>query len=98
MRYVRVAVERDAVRRCFDDLVERSRESRHSLPWQSVDQVGIDRGESVRPRGVDHGAGFGFALDAIDRCLYRGVEILNAHGNAVEAQLGEKGNRMGADL
>ena len=98
VRQVRVAVERDPVGRGGDDLVQRHRELRGALVRKPVDQVRVDRDEPVRPRGVDHGEGLGLALDAVDGLLDVGIEILDAHGDAVEAELAEERDRRRVDL
>ncbi len=98
MRHVRVAVERDAVGRGGDHLVERRRKSRHRLQRQPVDQIGVDRHESVGAGGVDHRHRLGLGLDPVHRLLHDRVEILDADRDPVEAQPGEKLDRVGADL
>src|SRR5690606_21492849 len=64
---------------------------------QAVDQVDVDRAEAVRAAGVDHGAGFLDRLDAVDRLLYRRVEVLHAEAGAVEAEPGHAGDVGGRD-
>jgi hypothetical protein len=96
--HVRVAVQRDAVRRAGDDPVERRREPSRRLPRQPVDQVDVHRREALRPCGVDHQPCLRFALHAVDRELNRGIEVLDAHRHAVEPQRGQERDGRGVDL
>ena len=98
VRHVRVAVERDAVGRGRDHLVERRREAGHGLLRQAVDQVAVDRDEAVGAGGVDHEARLGLALDPVDGLLHLGVEILDPDRDPVEAEVAEEGDGVGVDL
>src|SRR5690606_17488378 len=96
-RQVGVAVERDAVRRERDDLLERGGEARDRLPGQAVDEVEVDGAEAARARLFDRGARDLLALDAVHRFLDRRVEVLHADRAAVEAEAGEELERPGGN-
>ena len=68
------------------------------LLGQAVNQVYAHRLETVCARRLDDAQCFFFALDAVHRLLHFGVEILHADADAVEAQPGEQGDGLVADL
>ena len=85
-RQVRVVEHRQAVRLQADDFFHGARKVQRRLLGQAVDQVDIDRAKLQGARCIDHGAGFLQALQAVDRPLHLGVEVLQADAHAVEAQ------------
>ena len=75
-----------------------AREPGDRLLRQPVDQVGVDRYEAVRARGVDHRQRLGLGLDPVDGLLHVRVEILDSDRDPVEALLAEERDRVGVDL
>src|SRR6185312_15472392 len=60
------------------------------LERQTIDQVDTRRTERGGMGGVEYRAGLFETLDAIDRLLHHRIEILDAHRDAVEAQLAQR--------
>src|SRR5215813_9473465 len=83
---MRVAEKRDAIRRQTDDLVHGVRESIRGLVRQPVNQVHIDAVEAECASRLNEVARYFVRLEAVNGLLYRLVEILNAHTEAVEAE------------
>jgi hypothetical protein len=82
---MRVAVDGDPVGTGGDHGVEGPRESARRLSRQAVDQIDVDRAQTVPTAGVDDRKRFLDGLHAVHRRLYRRVEILDAEACAVEA-------------
>ncbi|MNS94229.1 hypothetical protein D3C72_1284410 [compost metagenome] len=97
-RQVRVVVQRDAVRRHRDHLVDGAFQRVRALQRQAVDQVHAHRLEAGLARGVDHQPGFRLALDAVHRLLYRRIEILDADAHAVETETAQVQHGVAANL
>src|SRR2546426_3140502 len=64
---------------------ERAREAPERLEGKPVDQVDVDRLESGGARVREQLARRLLALDPVDRLLHLEGEVLNAHGEPVEA-------------
>ena len=94
---VRVGVERDAVGAQGADLLDGAGKRSRGLQRQAEDQVGIDRDEAERARMLDQRPHHRFALLAVHGLLHRGVEILHAEADAVEAELAQCGQAAGID-
>ena len=89
VRQMSVVVERDAIGRELKHLVDRFREGGARLLRQPVDEVHVDGFEPVRAGRVDRGLRLFEGLDAVDRLLHVGIEVLNAAGHAVETEFAE---------
>ena len=83
---MRIAEKRDAIRRQTDDLVHGVREGIRSLVRQSVDQIHINAVEAECASRLNEIARYFVRLDAVNGLLYRLVEILNAHTEAIETE------------
>ena len=68
------------------------------LVRQAVDQVHVDGTETERARLLEHGEGFGLALNPVHRLLHRGLEILHAHAQTIEAETAQHRQRLRTDL
>jgi hypothetical protein len=77
---------------------QRVRESVQRLFRQAVDQVEVDRAETRRARRVDQGDRLVHALDAVDRALHGGIEVLHAEADAVETEPREPGHVVGIGM
>ena len=64
-------------------------EAGRRLQGQAVDQVDIDAAISARARMVEETRGLIKRLDAVDRCLHIGRQVLHAKRDAVEAKIGK---------
>ena len=69
-----------------DDLIEGVLEARFGLVGQPVDEVDVQRAEADGAGVVDQRPGLLVALDAVDRLLHLGREVLHAHRQPVEAE------------
>ncbi|MDT4874573.1 hypothetical protein FQZ97_1098810 [compost metagenome] len=87
---VGVVEQRQPVGLQGDDLVQGQGEALRGLLGQAVDQVDIDRAKLQGVGGFDDGAGFFQGLQAIDRALYRRVEVLYAEADPIETQVAEQ--------
>ncbi|MNF71640.1 hypothetical protein D3C84_535960 [compost metagenome] len=96
-RHVGVTVGGDPVGAQCDDLVQGDTEAVHRLQRQAIDQVDADRLEVRLARGSDQPIDLLFALLAIDRRLYRRIEILHAEAQAIETQPTQRVHLPGAD-
>ena len=84
---VRVAEESDAIGSEIEDLVDGVGEAVGRLVGKAVNQVDVDAVEAEFARGEEQVAGHFEWLNAVDGLLYVGVEILDAHAEAIEAEL-----------
>ena len=89
-RDVRVGVDGEAVRPDLEDAVDRRREALGRLVRQAVDEVDVDAREPQRARRADEVPRGLEGLDAVDRGLDLGIEVLHAHAQAVEPQRRER--------
>ena len=69
-----------------------------SLIRQAVNQIDADGFEPCLTGGIDDFFGFFVTLDAVDRRLHFGVEILNAHTHTVEAESAQFEDGFPADF
>src|SRR5690348_6169583 len=83
---VGVAEEGDAVGRQRQDLIDGSREAIGGLVGQTVNEVDVDAVEAERSCEGNEIAGDFVGLDAVNGFLDFGVEILDAHAEAIEAE------------
>ena len=88
--HVRVAEHGDAIGRERQSLVDRVLETLGGLVRQAVDQVHVEAFEAEFARGGDQIARHFIGLHAMNRFLHLGLEILNAHAQAVEAQAAQR--------
>src|SRR5207253_11243122 len=86
-RHVSVAINRDTLRPRPDHGVERVRETRGRLQWQTVDQIEVDRSQSRAATRLDDRQSLGDALHAVDGLLHSRIEVLDTEADAIEAQL-----------
>ena len=84
--HVRIAEHGHAIGSEREDLIDGVRETLGGLVGQAVDQVHVDALEAKLARLGDQFGGHFQRLHAIHRLLHLGIEILNAHAQAVEAQ------------
>ena len=87
VRQVGVVIERDAVGGELEHLVDRLLERAAVLLGQAVDEVHVDGLEAVFAGGLHRGLRHLEGLDAVHGLLDVGVEVLDAEGHAVEAQI-----------
>ena len=59
---------------------------------ESVDQIDIERDETIFAQPLDGLFGFFFRLDAVNRLLYGGIKILDSEGGAVESGFPQGGD------
>lgn len=97
VRQVRVMVDGDAVGIGFDDLRQRPVDRHHRLLRQPVDEVDADGAEARLARGADRRQRLFLRLDAVDRLLHVGVEILHAEADAVEPLPAQGVDALGRD-
>src|ERR1700747_3897892 len=83
---MRVAEQRNPVRRKPNDLIDRVRKGLRRLIRKSVNQVHVDTVEAETARSLNQIPRHFIRLDAIDRALYRLMKILNTHALAVETE------------
>ena len=87
--HVGVAEKRDAVGLQLQDLIDRVAEALRRLIRQAVDQVHVDAVEFQARAPPSKVARQFERLNAVDGRLHFGMEILNAHAEAIEAQARE---------
>src|SRR5690606_28211931 len=97
LRQMGVAVGGNPVRTQRDNLAEGDIETVHGLQGQTVDKIDADRLESRLARRSDQRVNLLLALLAIDRGLHVRVKVLHAETQAIEAQLAQRLNLLGAD-
>ena len=85
-----VAEEGDAVRAKSDDLINGVGEAFGRLVRQAIDQVDVNAVKAKLACGDEQIAGHFEWLDAVNRLLHFGMEILDAHAEAIEAQLAKR--------
>src|SRR5690349_588186 len=83
---VGVAEEGDAVWRQREDLINSGCKAIGGLVRQAVNEVDIDAVEAEQPRGSDEIAGDFVGLDTVNGFLDFGMEVLDAHAEAIEAK------------
>ena len=88
-RDVSVAEERDTVRTEPDNLIHGVGEAVRRLVRQAVNQIHVDALETETARAEEQVARHFVGLQAMHRFLHVGVKILDAHAEAVEAELAE---------
>ncbi len=98
LRQVGIVENGQAIRADLDDPVQGGRETFTGLMRQPVDQVDAHRTETFRTGCIQHCQGFFLTLDAIDRFLHLGIEILYPQAHAVEADIPQHGDGFGSGL
>ena len=86
---MRIAVHRQPVWTNLGDDIQRLAKAFQILSRQAIDQIDIDRAEPGTACGIYHRTGFLHGLEAVDRCLHLGVEVLHAQRCAVEPARGQ---------
>ena len=87
--HVGIAEERDAVRRQGRREVDAAQQVGDPLPRQAVHQVEVDAPDAGRAQALDRPRHHLEGLDAVDRRLHGGGEVLDAEAGAGHAGLGE---------
>src|SRR5271156_2504610 len=93
--HVGVAEHGDAIGRERQSFINRVLETFRGLVGQAVDQIHVEAFETELARGGDQIARHFVGLHAMNRFLHLGLEILDAHAQAVEAEAAQ-GFQMGA--
>ena len=88
-RNVSVANEDDAIGGELKDLIHSVRESVGRLIGQAIDEVDVDAVKTEIARGKEQVPGHFEWLNTVDGFLHVSVKILDAHAEAVEAELAE---------
>src|SRR5260370_7550455 len=86
---MRVAEKSDAIGGQSDDLIDGVGKSVRRLVGKTVNQINVDAIKAEFARGKEEVAREFMRLDAVDRLLDVGMEILNTHAEAIETQLAE---------
>src|SRR5260370_37676101 len=87
---MRVAEKSDAIGGQSDDLIDGVGKSVRRLVGKTVNQINDDAIKAEFARGKEEVARAFMRLDAVDRLLHVGMEILNTHAEAIEPQLAER--------
>src|SRR5882724_4738021 len=85
-RHMGIAEEGDAIWGEADDLIDGVSESVGGLVGETVDQIDVDAVEAELASGEEEVARHFVRLNAMNRFLYLGLEILNAHAETIKAE------------
>jgi len=85
LRQMRIAIDRQPIRAHRDHRVECLGETGVGLFGQAINQIDVYRAHAAVAAGLDHRQRVLDALDAVDRLLHIGIEILHPEAGAVEA-------------
>ena len=92
VRQMGVVERRNPVGALRDDVLHGPAEAGDALQRQAVDQIHADRFEAFAPSGVHHLQRDRAGLDAVDRLLHLGIEILHSQAQAIETQFPQQGD------
>lgn len=90
VRQVRVVIERDAIGRKLNHLLDRAGKRFARLTRQTVDKVHVNRAEPFGSSAFEHFLGHLERLNAVDGFLHVRIEVLHAQAHAVEARLAKR--------